>query len=1144
MTVHFSGKKTQEEKAAIAKKCNRKYIANLNIKVACWNVRTLLDTNTDKRPERRTALLAKELNRYNIDIVALSETRLPSEGHIAEVKGGYTFFWKGKAEEENRESGVGFAIKTPLVDKLEELPLCVTDRLMSFRLPLQGGRYTTVISVYAPTMSHTEDDILLFYSELRKLLSGIHKDDKILLMGDFNARVGIDYDIWNCLGRNSFGKQNVNGSHLLQLCTEFNLVIGNTIFRQKNKYKGTWMHPRSKHWHMINYIITRKRDLQDLKSVKVMRGAECWTDHRLVRAKLKLKIRSKFQRKSIVPKKLDISKLQLGEIRDSLISGINQLEPLKQENVWEDFKEKIYRTAKDVLGIKKRKHQDWFDENDATIQGLLKKKHRLHEKTLLPNLTTVEKEKADAALRKTKAEAQKRLRDIQNAWWEEKAQALQSASDARDSKTMYQLLKEVYGPQQSSFAPLKSKDGKKIFRTPKEIQERWREHYSELLNRHSEVDESILELIQQFPVKDFLDVAPDQEEVNKAIAQINNGKSPGMDGIPVEVLKYGGDRLREMVFEVISHVWVSSAPQDWRDAILESLFKKGERSECGNFRGISLLSIVGKVFARVLLNRMISSIVDDVLPESQCRFRAQRGTSDMIFSTRQIQEKCIEQNMDLYQCFIDLTKAFDTVNRKMLWKVLKKFGCPDKFIHLIRSLHDDMKATVNSNGSLSEPFAVENGVKQGDVLAPTLFALYFTAVFLVAFKDNTNGVYIRYRTTGKLFNIRRFKANTKVAVALIRDLLYADDCDLVAHTEEDLQDLVTCFDASCKAFGLEINLKKTEIMLQVAPGREYVKPKVFVRDKELKVVKSFTYLGSVLSDDGGMEKEISSRIQKASTAFGNLESRLWSRHGVSLYTKISIYNTSVLSALLYGCETWMIYKRQLKKLERFHQRCLRHILRIKWTTPTPDTEILERCKLMSVEAIITRQSLRWSGHLVRMGETRIPKQLVYGELSLGMRKQSKPKQRYKDTLKANLKKCNISTEGWEELAGDRLKWRKAIKEGVDQFEKCRIQHASYKKSVRKKELVVSPMELKGSMKCELCGRICLSRAGFKSHMRSHEENPTQVKYPEQVGLKCFKCGKIAKSKAGMQSHLRSHARKEEEEVEDNPRRHTRRREDN
>ena len=124
-------------------------------------------------------------------------------------------------------------------------------------------------------------------------------------------------------------------------------------------------------------------------------------------------------------------------------------------------------------------------------------------------------------------------------------------------------------------------------------------------------------------------------------------------------------------------------------------------------------------------------MADSILPESQCGFRAQRGTSD-VFSARQVQEKCIEQNMDLYQCFIDLTKAFETGNRNMLWKVLKKFGCPEKYISLIRSLHDGMKATVNLNGTLSDFFAIENYVKQGSIFAPTLFAIYFAAAFLVA----------------------------------------------------------------------------------------------------------------------------------------------------------------------------------------------------------------------------------------------------------------------------------------------------------------------------------------------------------------------------------------------------------------------------
>ena len=134
------------------------------------------------------------------------------------------------------------------------------------------------------------------------------------------------------------------------------------------------------------------------------------------------------------------------------------------------------------------------------------------------------------------------------------------------------------------------------------------------------------------------------------------------------------------------------APQDWRDAILVSLYKKGPKDQCDNYRGISLLSVVGKSFARILLNRLLKYVVPNILPESQCGFRPNRGTMDMIFTARQIQEKCQEQQLDLYYCIIDLTKAFDTVNREALWKILVKLGCPEKFIGLIRSLHNDMKA--------------------------------------------------------------------------------------------------------------------------------------------------------------------------------------------------------------------------------------------------------------------------------------------------------------------------------------------------------------------------------------------------------------------------------------------------------------------
>ena len=162
--------------------------------------------------------------------------------------------------------------------------------------------------------------------------------------------------------------------------------------------------------------------------------------------------------------------------------------------------------------------------------------------------------------------------------------------------------------------------------------------------------------------------------------------------------------------------------------------RKGNLQLCDNHRGISLLSVVAKVLARVLLNRLNEHLRQPgLLLEIQCGFRKDRGTTDMIFTARQLQEKCQEQNMDLYMTFVDLTKAFDTVSREGLWKIMAKLGCPTKFIAMFRQFHDGMLARVQNDGEFSDPFTVTNGVKQGCVLAPTLFSMMFSAMLTIAF---------------------------------------------------------------------------------------------------------------------------------------------------------------------------------------------------------------------------------------------------------------------------------------------------------------------------------------------------------------------------------------------------------------------------
>ena len=246
---------------------------------------------------------------------------------------------------------------------------------------------------------------------------------------------------------------------------------------------------------------------------------------------------------------------------------------------------------------------------------------------------------------------------------------------------------------------------------------------------------------------------------------------------------------------------------------------KGNPQLCENHRGISLLSIAGKVLARVLLNRLNEHLEQSwLLPESQCGFRKDRGTIDMIFTARQLQEKCQEQNMDLYITFVDLTKAFDTDSREGLWKIMAKFGCSTKFIAMVRQFHDGMLAWVQNDGEFSYPFPVTNSVKQGCVLAPTVFSMMFSAMLTAAFRDGENGIPIRYRFDRKLFNLRRLQAKSKVQTQVLDEFPFADDMAKGAPTEEKMQKSVDQVSDSCDSFDPTISIKKTEVVYQPAPG--------------------------------------------------------------------------------------------------------------------------------------------------------------------------------------------------------------------------------------------------------------------------------------------------------------------------------------
>ena len=219
-------------------------------------------------------------------------------------------------------------------------------------------------------------------------------------------------------------------------------------------------------------------------------------------------------------------------------------------------------------------------------------------------------------------------------------------------KAFYKNLNSVYGPKSSGSFPIMSADDV-LLKDRNDILKRWAEQFSSVLNITSSVDDKIIDSIPQRPMMHHLSSNPTLDEVKSAIKQLSSGKAAGEDGIPPEVFKHGGDPLTIKLTELFCEIWnQGSVPQQFKDASIIHLFKnKGKKAVCDNHRGISLLSIAGKILARVILNRINTHVVDSIYPESQCGFRPGRGTNDMIFSLRQVQENLVNTTR-IFICFL------------------------------------------------------------------------------------------------------------------------------------------------------------------------------------------------------------------------------------------------------------------------------------------------------------------------------------------------------------------------------------------------------------------------------------------------------------------------------------------------------------
>ena len=825
----------------------------------------------------------------------------------------------------------------------------------------------------------------------------------LILMGDFNAKIGSNNRGYEeIMGKQGIGERNDNGERFADLCATTNLAIGGSLFPHKNIHKATWVSPDLRTTNQIDHVCIGKKFRRSLQDVRVKRGADAASDHHLLVARIQLKLKRHYtgqtSQRLYYNTSLLKDKSKQEEFKITLSNKFQVLNELLDEETidgkWKELKEAVQTTCQEVLGNRKQVHKEWITaETLKTIEERKAKKAKMNN-----SRTRAQKAKSQKEYAEANRTVKKNIRADKRNFVDMLAKEAEEAAYKGNMRELFATIKKLSGKFTKPERPVKDKDGNNI---PNEEQQRsrWKEHFEELLNRPEPRNPPDIEAAD---IDLLIDCnTPTKAEIYMAIKQLRNGKAPGPDGIPAEALKIDLETSVEMLYPLFMKIWEEEqVPSEWKEGYLIKIPKKGDLSSCSNYRGITLLSIPSKVFNRVLLNR-IKNAVDPMIRDQQAGFRTNRSCTDQIATLRIILEQSLEWNSPLYVNFVDYEKAFDSLDRQTLWRLLRHYGVPQKIVDIIRNSYEGMTCRVVHGQQITDAFQVKTGVRQGCLLSPFLFLLAIDWVMKTSTHQRRNG--IQWTLWDQL-----------------DDLDFADDLALLSHTQQQMQEKTSDVATTSACIGLSIHKGKSKVLKVNATSTT----PIMLDEEALEEVESFVYLGSTVDIQGGTDADVRTRVGKARMAFQQLRNVWVSRH-LSKKLKIRIFNTMVKPVLLYGSETWRTTATNIKNIQSFINKCLRRILGVHWPEKISNLNLWQQTRQKPVEQEILQRRWRWIGHTLRKPTSSTTRHALIWNPQ-GKRKRGRPRNTWRRDLEADTKELGLTWGRLERLAQDRDAWRTLV----------------------------------------------------------------------------------------------------------------------
>lgn len=916
------------------KRVGIKDIMNLGV----WNVRGL----RNKEKELENELMSKRIN-----IAVISETKLKCKG--TKDLDNYVMIYNGKPQNERASSGVAILIDKKWKNKLHSYTF-INDRILMTRFNIERG-HLTIIGVYAPEEGKKEDTEE-FYENLQKQLHKWNKKDYLIIAGDLNARVG-NINIPNVIGK--FGEEtiNKNGEELKEFVTYNDLKITNTFFRKKDIHKYTWSARGSR--SIIDYVIANRKIASQIIDTTVYRGNDVNSDHFLVMSKIQIMARWKRNKiKNVPPTETQMYKIYLlnqESIRNLYQTRINSITAntpidLDINKEWNNIQGIIKIAANEALGSKTKNRRRkglriWTPEIAAAIE----EKKEAYKKML--QLNTEETKE----IYKQKRNYSKILvtKAHQESW----------------DRFVSNIENDIHGRQEIAYKIMRHLNTEEKDNAELNIikEKGWLEHYRKLWYdpEIEEEDSTSYEVYNIDPLT--------MDEFEEALQKSKNRKAPGLDGINLELIKYSGTTLKQRLLHLLNLCWKNcKIPDEWTKAKVISLFKKGNRSSPENYRGITLLNVAYKIYTKII-NKRFTTISDKILLEEQNGFRHGRSCMDDIFTINMVIQKRREHNLETHIGFIDYEKAFDTLHRKTLWKIMERRGIPLHLIQVIKSIYAKTMNRISIKGKLSEEFMINKGVRQGCSLSPSLFNIYIDDILREWKKCTNDGISLNRQN-------------------ILNTLLFADDQIIIQDSEDNLQKAIHKLNTICGEYHLKISIQKTKVM--AFRGKHPVRSKIIINNTVIEQVSHFKYLGCDITYD--YDKDVNIKTQRFQAICGTIAKNL--KKKTRKETQIKFYKTMAIPTLLYGCEAWTLKKNDINRIQSAEMKFLRGVKGCTRLDRYRNDDIRNELNLLPIIDKIKEYRIRWSNHLRRMDKERIPKQ-VLDYKPQGRRDIGRPRTRWK-----------------------------------------------------------------------------------------------------------------------------------------------------